>query len=187
MNPQQFFLGRIIGVLVVFAVLGVGYFIIRSGNPTPSATTFEECVAAGNPVMESYPRQCNTKDGKHFVEDIGNALDKNDLIRITSPLPGNVVSSPVTITGEARGTWYFEASFPVFITDWDGKIIGQGIATAQSNWMTSEFVPFVATLTFDTAEISGQYSDRGTLILKKDNPSGLPEHDDALEIPIHLK
>ena len=25
---------------------------------------------------------------------------------------------------------------------------------------------------------------RGSLILKKDNPSGMPEHDDALEIPI---
>ena len=28
------------------------------------------------------------------------------------------------------------------------------------------------------------YSNRGALILKKDNPSGLPEHDDALEVPI---
>jgi len=26
---------------------------------------FEECIAAGNPAMESYPRQCRTADGKH--------------------------------------------------------------------------------------------------------------------------
>lgn len=32
---------------------------------------FEECLAAGNPVMESYPRQCRTSDRKHFVEEIG--------------------------------------------------------------------------------------------------------------------
>ena len=32
--------------------------------------SFEDCVAAGNPVMESYPRQCRTLDGKHFVEEI---------------------------------------------------------------------------------------------------------------------
>ena len=31
---------------------------------------FDECAAAGNPVMESYPRQCRTEDGKHFVEEI---------------------------------------------------------------------------------------------------------------------
>ncbi|HLC96580.1 MAG TPA: eight-cysteine-cluster domain-containing protein [Candidatus Nanoarchaeia archaeon] len=32
-------------------------------------TNFEECVAAGNPVMESYPRQCSA-NGQTFVEDI---------------------------------------------------------------------------------------------------------------------
>ena len=31
---------------------------------------FEECTAAGNPAMESHPRQCKTSDGKHFVEQI---------------------------------------------------------------------------------------------------------------------
>jgi len=35
-----------------------------------SITTFEECAAAGNPVMESHPRQCRTVDGEHFVEKI---------------------------------------------------------------------------------------------------------------------
>ncbi|MBS3922019.1 MAG: hypothetical protein KGZ37_02575 [Nitrosarchaeum sp.] len=33
-------------------------------------SSFEECESAGNPVMESYPRQCTTPDGKHFVEQI---------------------------------------------------------------------------------------------------------------------
>jgi len=32
--------------------------------------SFEDCVSAGNPVMESYPRQCRTNDGQNFVEDI---------------------------------------------------------------------------------------------------------------------
>jgi len=40
-------------------------------NTTASTiTTFEECVSAGNPVMESHPRQCRTVDGGHFVEKI---------------------------------------------------------------------------------------------------------------------
>ena len=34
-------------------------------------TSFEECVAAGNPVMESYPRQCSA-DGQTFVEAIAD-------------------------------------------------------------------------------------------------------------------
>ncbi|MFO8016719.1 MAG: Kazal-type serine protease inhibitor domain-containing protein [Candidatus Woesearchaeota archaeon] len=32
-------------------------------------SSFEECVEAGNPVMESYPRQCKA-DGEVFVEEI---------------------------------------------------------------------------------------------------------------------
>jgi len=41
-------------------------------KPTDASSihSFEDCVAAGNPVMESYPRQCRTTDGKHFVEFI---------------------------------------------------------------------------------------------------------------------
>ncbi len=39
--------------------------------PTPAEITgFDDCVAAGNPVMESYPRQCRTSDGSTFVEEI---------------------------------------------------------------------------------------------------------------------
>lgn len=42
-------------------------------NPIESTLeSFEECVAAGNPVMESYPRQCRTDDGKSFVEKINS-------------------------------------------------------------------------------------------------------------------
>jgi hypothetical protein len=104
------------------------------------------------------------------------------IIRVDSPRLNQTISSPLTITGEARGNWYFEASFPVVLTNWDGLIIAQGIAQAKGDWMTTGFVPFEATLTFTVDK--NTYSNRGFLILKKDNPSGLPEHDDALEIPI---
>src|SRR3989344_7562332 len=105
-----------------------------------------------------------------------------DLIRINSPRSNQSVASPLTILGEARGNWFFEASFPVFLTDWDGRILAQGIATAKSEWMTTDFVPFEATLTFTVDK--NPYSNRGTPILLKDNPSGLSIYDDALEIPV---
>jgi hypothetical protein len=37
---------------------------------TPDVTSFDECVRAGYPVMESFPRQCKTPDGRNFVEQI---------------------------------------------------------------------------------------------------------------------
>ena len=48
-------------------------------------TNFDECIQAGNPAMESYPRRCRTEDNNEFIEDIGNELEKQDLIQIDSP------------------------------------------------------------------------------------------------------
>ncbi len=38
--------------------------------PLNEIKNFEDCVAEGYPVMESYPKQCRTIDGKTFVEEI---------------------------------------------------------------------------------------------------------------------
>src|SRR3989344_2341872 len=168
-------------IIVVVLIAAAGAWWLFGTRLGVLITTFEECVGKGNPVMESYPRQC--RDGERtFTENIGNELEKIDLIRISTPRPNQTISSPLTIRGEARGTWFFEASFPVVLTDWDGRIIAEGIAQAQNDWMTTDFVPFEATLTFTVDK--NAYSNKGSLILRKDNPSGLPQNDDALEIPI---
>lgn len=171
-----------IGLFLLIA--GGGYLIYKNLYQTPkniSVNSFEECVTAGSPVMESHPRQCRYNNTT-FTENIGNEIEKANLIRLDTPRPNQTISSPLTIKGQARGFWFFEASFPIFIVDWDGRIIAQGIAQADGEWMTTEFVPFTATLTF--AIDKNVYSNRGAIILKKDNPSGLSENDDALEIPI---
>jgi hypothetical protein len=171
----------IIFIILIVVVFGVVWKLSKNEIQKPIVTNFEECVEAGNPVMESYPRQCKS-DAQSFTENIGNELEKANLIRIDYPRPNQTITSPLVIKGQARGYWFFEASFPVVLTDWDGKIITQGIATAKNDWMTTEFVPYEATLTFTIDK--NIYSNKGTLVLHKDNPSGLPENDDVLEIPI---
>lgn len=105
--------------------------------------------------------------------------DVSDLIQVTSPQPNEVFYSGATVTGKARGTWYFEASFPVRLEDANGAVMAQTPAQAQGDWMTSEFVPFKATLTF--AKVT---TPTGVLILKNDNPSGDPLKDKELRIPV---
>jgi hypothetical protein len=107
--------------------------------------------------------------------------ERPGLIRVDSLKPGDVVASPLTITGEARGTWYFEASFPAHLLDADGKELAVLPVQAQGEWMTEDYVPFKATLYF-----TAPTTPTGTLVLKKDNPSGLPEHDDELRIPVRF-
>ena len=109
-----------------------------------------------------------------------SAAAKANLIVADFPLSGSRIASPVTITGKAHGNWYFEASFPIKIVNESGAILDQRPAQAQGEWMTSEFVPFSVRLSFP-AQPTGS---KGKIILEKDNPSGLPEYDDYLEIPI---
>lgn len=122
------------------------------------------------------------ENGDGLEADVADAPE-HELIAVFTPRAGDAVKSPLTIMGEARGTWFFEATFPVVVVDWDGRIIGEGYATAQDNWMTEDFVPFSATITF----IAPELYNRGAIILQKSNPSGLPEYDDALEIPVTFK
>jgi len=106
----------------------------------------------------------------------------NDNIRVSMPLENSVIASPVTIRGEARGNWYFEASFPIKLLDGNSKELAIAPAQAQGEWMTTEFVPFELSLSYPTPA-----TEIGTLVLMKDNPSGLPEHDDRIIIPVRFK
>ena len=191
----------LIAAAVVFALASI---FMKSGEDV-IVTNFEECVAEGNPVMESYPRQCRQGE-ELFVEEIeeqvllpndddstGSVVDdegpfytnaSEDDIVIESLSPGDTISSPLTVSGKARGYWFFEATFPIDVVDWDGKIITTVGATAEGEWMTEEFIPFTATIEFETPEPGGPEINRGALIFRRDNASGLPEHDAAVEVPI---
>lgn len=102
----------------------------------------------------------------------------SESVNVSAPLPNAAVSRAFTVSGEARGNWFFEASFPVLVRDPAANLVGQGIAQAEGEWMTTDFVPFTATVTV------ADYVGPATLVLIKDNPSGLPEHDDSVEFPI---
>lgn len=54
--------------LIVFLLVlgGGGYYLYREAQKDKTINSFADCVAAGNPVMESYPEQCNA-DGRNFI------------------------------------------------------------------------------------------------------------------------
>ncbi len=121
----------------------------------------------------------------YFYKDKGTTLiaaEKPGLIRVDSPRINETIKSPLTIMGQARGYWFFEASFPIKLLDENGQELGIAIAQAQSDWMTENFVPFKAVLEFQTST-----TKKGTLVFKKDNPSGLLENADELTMPVIFK
>ena len=102
-----------------------------------------------------------------------------DLIMVDLPFPGAVVGKEFSVIGKARGNWFFEASFPFDLRDPSGKIIAQSYAQAEGEWMTTEFVPFKGEI-----KVPISYIGPAILVLMKDNPSGLPEHDASISFPI---
>jgi len=86
------------------------------------------------------------------------------------------------ITGQARG-WYFEASFPVKVTDDKGHVLGSAPAQAQGDWMSTSSVPFVCDLSF----VVPQNVTKGFIVFSKDNPSGLAKNDDSFSVPVTFK
>lgn len=102
-------------------------------------------------------------------------------VTVTSPKSGATVGKTFVVAGSAPGNWFFEASFPVQVRDKDNSKIGQGVAQAQGDWMTTDLVTFTTTISVSN------YKGPATLVLLRDNPSGLPENDDALEVPIVIE
>ena len=81
-NERKVFIGIIIALLLFF-VVGIGTYLFITAQT--GITNFEECIAAGNPAMESYPRQCRA-NGQTFVEFIdGNSFLTGSVVNENPP------------------------------------------------------------------------------------------------------
>jgi len=105
-----------------------------------------------------------------------------DLIEVESPLPNAVTGKDFSVIGKARGNYFFEASFPIDLLDKDGNILVQTYASAEGDWMTTDFVPFKSDIKIPT-----DYAGPATLVLKKDNPSDMRELDASISFPIIIE
>ncbi len=135
-------------------------------------------------VREGTLNQIDRRQVHNILESISlDSVKKqtaaSDLINIKKPLPNMDITSPLTVQGEARGQWYFEGDFQIELVDSEGNTLAETYATAQEPWMTEDFVPFTATLTFEAP-----HDERGQLIFHRANPSGLPEHDNKYVQPV---
>ena len=120
---------------------------------------------------ESTKEEQTTASFENFEEEIV----------VEHPAPGEMISSPLKIKGKARGSWFFEATAPVELVSVKGEAIAQGYLTARGDWMTEDFVPFEAVIKFPKPKTAA-----GFLVLKNANPSGLPEQEKTIRIPVYF-
>ena len=149
----------VIIALLFVVILVLGYFLVATPAP-----------------VHKTPVATSTTDGVATTTNTGTSD-----VTVITPQSGASVPKKFTVTGSAPGTWYFEASFPIEVRTLANTVVGTGHATALTDWMTTAQVAFKADMT-----VSG-YSGPAILVLKRDNPSGLPQNDASTSIPIVIQ
>lgn len=66
---------KIIYLIIIFIALIVAFSLILGFfgvlPPKSPSKDFNDCAQAGNPILETFPPQCRTPDGKIFTEAVG--------------------------------------------------------------------------------------------------------------------
>ncbi|MBP9670061.1 hypothetical protein KBD75_01520 [Candidatus Woesebacteria bacterium] len=107
--------------LILFAIYAYLYTI---NNPTISPkdiSTFEECVASGYPIMESYPEQCHVPGGSTFTRvTTDESPTPITLTGTYTCLPKVDTGGPVTLEcafGLKTGEGYYSLDMSSILTD----------------------------------------------------------------------
>ncbi|MEI7777052.1 MAG: Gmad2 immunoglobulin-like domain-containing protein [bacterium] len=198
----------LVAILFVTIVIASWYFLhtrkVVSPTPIIALKNFNDCRDHNFPIIQSYPEQCTGPDGVIYFQDLSDAsstiasstasstqdvlatstFSYKDQVFLTDLSKKQLIQSPLHVEGRASGSWYFEASFPIKIISAKGSILGQGLAQATEDWMSTSSVPFSADITFVVPSSSSTSSTTGYVVFSKDNPSGLPANSDSFKVPV---
>lgn len=141
-------------------------------------------IIVGLVALALYYSQSDLREMPADVPGAPISSETHELITVITPSLGGVVGSPLTVSGQARGYWFFEGSFPIAVETDAGVVVGEGYATVADgeNWMTEDFVPFIGVITFTPPPAGSS----GFVVLHRDNPSGLSENDDQFSLAVEF-
>ncbi len=109
-------------------------------------------------------------------------VEEADVV-VFSPQPHEEVTFPLTVTGEARGNWFFEAELNLKLLDNDGNELVEWFATSQEeDWMTMNLIDFEGVI-----EEVPEGSTGGTLVIEENNPASPEERGRdvwTFEVPV---
>lgn len=174
-------------ILAVIAVSAVAY--LKFSTEDTWLCQNGQWVKHGNPSLSMPTTGCFVNNNSNLNDNLNNAnLNANNTntapneinVKVDNLKAGDTITTPLVITGSAK-LWYFEGDFPVKLLDENGQELAGTPARAQGEWMTEDWVPFVATLTFISPK-----DQNGTLVLMEDNPAGFEDFE-KFELPVKIK
>ncbi|MDD4444068.1 MAG: hypothetical protein PHP81_03280, partial [Patescibacteria group bacterium] len=97
-------------IIITLGVLVLGFFILnryiynakQAPSQDVSINSYEDCAAAGYPILESYPEKCQAPDGRTFTrkltdEELANMAVPAIMRGVFTCLPHRDTSGPVTL------------------------------------------------------------------------------------------
>lgn len=146
--------------------------------PLLSAVFLGFTLVACTTITDTEPVQSSSSSA--MISSVSSSADPEAVV--ASPKVDEIVKSPLKVRGKAKSSWFFEGSLPVVLVDRTGAIIAQGPGVALTDWTQPGWVEFEVELTFDPP-----VEKDGEVVIKKDNPSGLPENDASIRMPVHFE
>jgi hypothetical protein len=160
---------KIIIILLVVIIIMLGYMTFARKPQT-------EIVQ----VQDQTHIQPQTNPNPHWDNPTITG-DSTSLVSF-SLTPGQEVSGKVTLTGSLKG-YFNEGSTPLWITDESKtKVYLQTPLSSTGDWMVNTPIAFSKTVDFSSMPKGKAY-----LEIKADNPSGLPQYESSIWIPIVIK
>lgn len=117
------------------------------------------------------------------VEASPQISEEHAFVTLNTPRPGDVISPPIQIAGQAPQNWFFEGQLFAKIETDNGTVIGQGPLKTEGDWTTEKVLNFRGELKFSVP--TGVQT--GKLVIENDNPSGLPENQKRYEIQVRFQ
>lgn len=115
------------GMIIIASISALGMVVFggRGASTTEYACTMDARICPDGTAVGRVGPSCefapcpNEGSGLQVNPETPDPSGErtDDLIVLTSPQPSTRITSPVTLTGKARGYWYFEGSFPVSIVN----------------------------------------------------------------------
>ena len=143
----------IIGMSIILLLLAAGCASEKPKDKeeyTGTVSSFKECAKL-YPIMESYPRQCRTPDGKTFVEDIEiteseskMALEEARAIAENSECAEKGDLTENYMYNENSQTWWIDIEMrPEFEQEFCNPacVVSEADKTAEINWRCTGALP----------------------------------------------
>ncbi len=164
---------------LLFVALSSLVFLSACGTVSTPVEKQDKLTVVETPKVETPKIEIKETESEDQNTEQPKTDDNDKVAVIDAPLKDAKITTPVTVSGTAPAFWFFENSFPVQVLDSAGTVLGSAQANPDTESMPEGMTAFHAEVEFEKSA-----TPTGILLFRADNPSGLPENEYSVKVPV---